>query len=191
MASTPADWLELPSARPYAFRFPLATTALIIIDVQRDFVDPGGFGSIQCGDDAVFSKARAIVPAIVSLLELFRSADAHVIHTREGHQPDLADLPAAKKLRQINAPEGHHSMGIGDKGPMGRLLVRGEYGHDVIDELTPWPGELVVDKPGKGSFFGTQFHRELLARGITHLLFTGVTTEYVSLNRDKMVAKQF
>ncbi|KAK0648027.1 glutamyl-tRNA amidotransferase subunit A [Cercophora newfieldiana] len=176
MATRP-DLLSLPNARPYAFQFPLATTALIIIDIQRDFVDPGGFGEIQCGNDEIFSRARAIVPTVKKVLDAFRSAGAHVIHTREGHQPDLADLPASKRLRQISAPNGHHTLGIGDQGPMGRLLVRGEYGHDIIDELTPWPGEIVIDKPGKGSFWGTDIHRILLSRGITHLLFAGVTTE--------------
>ncbi|KAK3319512.1 glutamyl-tRNA amidotransferase subunit A [Cercophora scortea] len=169
--------LSLPNARPYAFQFPLATTALIIIDIQRDFVDPGGFGSVQCGNDEVFSKARAIVPTVKRVLDVFRAVGGHVIHTREGHQPDLADLPAAKRLRQVSSPHGHHTMGIGDQGPMGRLLVRGEYGHDIVDELTPWPGETVIDKPGKGAFFGTNIHRVLLARGITHIVFTGVTTE--------------
>ncbi|KAK4208000.1 putative hydrolase [Rhypophila decipiens] len=169
--------LSLPNARPYAFEFPLSRTALVIIDIQRDFVDPGGFGSIQCGSDEIFSRARAIVPTVKKVLDIFRSFGGHVIHTREGHQPDLADLPAAKKLRQISNPYGHHTMGIGDQGPMGRLLVRGEYGHDIVDELTPWPGETVIDKPGKGSFWGTSIHRQLLARGVTHLLFAGVTTE--------------
>ncbi|KAK4221798.1 putative hydrolase [Podospora fimiseda] len=172
-----ATVFTLPNAKPYAFEFPLSTTALIIIDIQRDFVDPKGFGSIQCGNDKIFSKARTIVPTVKKVLDLFRSLGGHVIHTREGHQSDLADLPAAKKLRQISAPNGHHTMGIGDQGPMGRLLVRGEYGHDIVDELTPWPGETVIDKPGKGSFWGTSIHRVLLAQGITHLLFTGVTTE--------------
>lgn len=175
--ATADQHFRLPSARPYAYEFPVATTALIIIDIQRDFVDPGGFGSVQCGNDAVFSKARSIVPAVQKVLDVFRSVNGHVIHTREGHQPDLADLPPSKKLRQISAPSGHHTLGIGDKGPMGRLLVRGEYGHDIIDELTPLPGEAVIDKPGKGSFWGTGLHRELLARSITHLLFAGVTTE--------------
>ncbi|OAG01390.1 glutamyl-tRNA amidotransferase subunit A [Paraphaeosphaeria sporulosa] len=175
--ATTDQYFRLPSARPYAYEFPFATTALIIIDIQRDFVDPGGFGSVQCGNDTVFSKARSIVPAVQKVLDIFRSVNGHVIHTREGHQADLADLPASKKLRQISAPSGHHTLGIGDNGPMGRLLVRGEYGHDIIDELTPFPGESVIDKPGKGSFWGTGLHRELLARGITHLLFAGVTTE--------------
>ncbi|KAM7205201.1 putative hydrolase [Naviculisporaceae sp. PSN 640] len=175
--STDSSLLSLARARPYAFEFPLSKTALVIIDIQRDFVDPGGFGSIQCGNDEIFSKARAIVPTVKKVLDIFRSAGGHVIHTREGHQPDLADLPAAKKLRQISNPNGHHNMGIGDQGPMGRLLVRGEYGHDIVDELTPWPGETVIDKPGKGSFWGTDIHRIFLARGVTHLLFAGVTTE--------------
>ncbi|KAK0653304.1 putative hydrolase [Cercophora samala] len=169
--------LTLPNAKPYALKCPAATTGLIIIDVQRDFVDPGGFGSIQCGNEAVFSRARAIVPGIKKLLDAFRSFGGHVIHTREGHDPSLADLPPAKQLRQISNPVGHHTLGIGDQGPMGKLLVRGEYGHDIVDELTPWPDETVVDKPGKGSFWGTNIHRVLLARGITHLIFTGVTTE--------------
>lgn len=169
--------ITLPNARPYAFRFPPASTALLIIDMQRDFLDPDGFGSIQCGDPGIFSTVRRIVPTVQRVLETCRALGLQVIHTREGHQPDLADLPAAKRLRQISAPDGHHTMGIGDRGPMGRLLIRGEYGHDIIDELTPRPGELVIDKPGKGSFWGTGFHRALLARGITHLLVTGVTTE--------------
>ena len=99
------------------------------------------------------------------------------MHTREGHLPDLSDLPASKRLRQTTAPNGHHTIGIGGPGPMGRLLVRGEYGHDIIDELRPLPGEVVIDKPGKGSFWETGYHRALLARGITHLLLAGVTTE--------------
>lgn len=177
MASIHLPSLSLSSARPYAFNFPLSTTGLIVIDVQRDFVDPGGFGAIQCGNEEIFLKARSIVPNIKKVLEVFRNINGHVIHTREGHQPDLADLPASKRLRQISAPTGHHTMGIGDQGPMGRLLVRGEYGHDIVDELTPWPGEVVIDKPGKGSFWGTNLHRVLLSRGITHLIFAGVTTE--------------
>lgn len=173
----PAVNMSLPNARPYSFNFPLATTAFIIIDMQRDFVDPNGFGSIQCGNPEIFASVRNIVPTVQAVLEVARSMGMQIIHTREGHRPDLSDLPTAKKLRQISAPNGHHTMGIGDKGPMGRLLVRGEWGHDIIDELTPQPGELVVDKPGKGSFWATGLHRSLLARGITHLIFAGVTTE--------------
>ncbi|RDW64138.1 hypothetical protein BP5796_10640 [Coleophoma crateriformis] len=172
----PARW-TLSTARPYAFSFPPATTALIIIDMQRDFVEDGGFGSIQCGNPEIFASVHDIVPTVQKVLEACRSCGVQVIHTREGHQPDLSDLPASKRLRQISAPHGHHTMGIGDQGPMGRLLVRGEYGHDIIDELRPLPDEPVIDKPGKGSFWATGLHRTLLARGITHILFAGVTTE--------------
>lgn len=175
LASLPK--LRLPNARPYPYTFPIASTALILIDLQRDFLDTGGFGDIQCGDRAIFKQVRKVVPVVQSVLDAFRTFNGHVIHTREGHRPNLADLPASKALRQISSPNGHHSMGIGEEGPMGRLLVRGEYGHDIVDELTPWPGEDVVDKPGKGSFWGTNLHRILLARGITHLIFAGVTTE--------------
>ena len=173
----PSTKMSLPNARPYTFTFPPATTALIIIDMQRDFVDPSGFGSIQCGNPEIFSAVRNIVPTLQKVLEVSRDMGLHIIHTREGHRPDLSDLPASKKLRQISAPNGHHTMGIGDQGPMGRLLVRGEWGHDIIDELRQLPGEPVIDKPGKGSYWGTGLHRALLARGITHILFSGVTTE--------------
>jgi nicotinamidase-related amidase len=173
----PAAQLSFPNARPYAFKFPPTTTALIIIDMQRDFVDPNGFGSIQCGNAEIFASVRNIVPTVRKVLEVSRSMGLQVIHTREGHRPDLSDLPAAKRLRQVSAPNGHHTMGIGDQGPMGRLLVRGEWGHDIVDELRPLPDEVVIDKPGKGSYWGTELHRILLARGITHLLFAGVTTE--------------
>ncbi|KAK4504969.1 hypothetical protein PRZ48_002932 [Zasmidium cellare] len=169
--------MELLSARPYAFKFRPESTALIIIDMQRDFVDYNGFGMIQCGNDEIFKKVRDIVPRCQRALVAARAMGLYVVHTREGHKPDLSDLPPSKKLRQISAPSGHHTMGIGDQGPMGRLLVRGEYGHDIIDELKPIPGEVVIDKPGKGSMWDTTLHRSLLARGITHLLFAGVTTE--------------
>ncbi|KXT05868.1 hypothetical protein AC579_4377 [Pseudocercospora musae] len=172
-----AATMELPSARPYPYKFPQESTALVIIDMQRDFVDFNGFGMIQCGNDEIFKKVRNIVPRTRKALEAARALGLQVIHTREGHKPDLSDLPASKRLRQISAPSGHHTMTIGDQGPMGRLLVRGEYGHDIIDELTPIPGEPVIDKPGKGSMWDTSLHRTLLARGITHLLFAGVTTE--------------
>jgi nicotinamidase-related amidase len=169
--------ISLSSARPYAFTFPVSTTALLIIDMQRDFLDPAGFGAIQCGNDTIHSAVRTIVPTVQNVLAASRSIGLTIIHTREGHLPDLSDLPASKKLRQVSAPGGHHTMGIGDQGPMGRLLVRGEWGHDIIDELTPHEDEVVIDKPGKGSFWKTDLHRVLLARGITHLLIAGVTTE--------------
>jgi nicotinamidase-related amidase len=173
----PTIKLSFPNARPYSFNFPLATTAFIIIDMQRDFLHPNGFGSIQCGDPEIFASVSKIVQTVQKVLGVARSIGMQVIHTREGHRSDLSDLHAAKRLRQMSAPNGHHMMGIGDKGPMGRLLVRDEWGHDIIDELQPHPGEPVIDKPGKGSFWNTGFHRVLLARGITHLIFAGVTTE--------------
>jgi nicotinamidase-related amidase len=169
--------MELSNAIPYVFQFRPESTALVIIDMQRDFLEPGGFGSIQCGDDTVFNSVRKIVPVVQRVLEASRKLGLYVMHTREGHFPDLSDLPASKRLRQMNAPNGHHTIGIGETGPMGRLLIRGEYGHDIIDELRPLPGEVVIDKPGKGSFWRTDFHRSLLNRGITHLLLAGVTTE--------------
>ncbi|KAM0263950.1 hypothetical protein ACHAQJ_000985 [Trichoderma viride] len=174
---TPEIKLSLSNARPYAFGFPIATTALVIIDMQRDFLDPNGFGSIVCGNPAIFSSVRKIVPNIQRALEAARSVGMHIIHTREGHLPNLSDLPAAKKIRQVRAPNSDQSMGIGDEGRMGKLLVRGERGHNIIDELKPYVGEPIIDKPGKGSFWGTGFHRLLLARGITHLILAGVTTE--------------
>ncbi|KAK4556247.1 hypothetical protein LTR86_006391 [Recurvomyces mirabilis] len=169
--------MELAPARPYAFKFRPESTALLIIDMQRDFLDPNGFGAIQCGNDEVFASVRSIVPRTKEILRKVREMGMHVLHTREGHQPDLSDLPPAKRLRQTSAPSGHHTIGIGDQGPMGRLLIRGESGHDIIDDLKPHPGEVVIDKPGKGSFWDTTLHRALLARGITHLLIAGVTTE--------------
>lgn len=171
--------LSLSNARPYGFTFLLATTAFIVIDMQRDFLDLDGFGSIVCGNPAIFSSVRKIVPNVQRALEAARSLGLHVIYTREGHLPNLSDLPAAKRSRQSSAPNGNQSMGIGDEGPMGKLLVRGERGHNIINQLKPYPGEPIIDKPGKGSFWGTGFHRLLLARGITHLILTGVTTEYV------------
>src|SRR6266516_6063940 len=119
-------------AEPYQFEFDPRTTALLIIDMQRDFVDPGGFGE-ALGNDV--SLLRAAVPPTARALEAAREAGLFVVHTREGHRPDLADCPPAKKAR------GRLAAGIGDRGPMGRILVRGEYGHDVVDELKPAPGE--------------------------------------------------
>jgi nicotinamidase-related amidase len=168
---------SLPTAKPYAFKFDARRTALVIIDVQKDFVDPFGFGSIQCGSPEIFAGVRSVVRQIKTVLDASRSLGIHIVHTREGHLPDLSDLTASKRYRQINNLSGHHSLGIGEQGPMGRLLVRGEYGHSIVDELTPWPNETIVDKSGKGSFWATDLHRKLMARGITHLLFAGVTTE--------------
>jgi nicotinamidase-related amidase len=155
-------------AEPYEFAFAPSTTALVIIDMQRDFVDPGGFGEALGNDVSLLRKAIAPTKRV---LDAARKRRLLVIHTREGHRPDLADLPEAKKLR------GHLKTGIGDAGPMGRILVRGEYGHDIIDELKPAPGEPVVDKPGKGAFYATDLGSMLRNRGIRQLVVCGVTTE--------------
>ena len=163
-------------AKPYDFSFPPHKTALIIIDMQRDFLLDGGYGSIEAGGslDAV---QGAIAPT-KKILDLFRQAGLAVFHTREGHKPDLSDCPSSKLNRQVMAPGNvQHSKVIGDEGTMGRLLIRGEYGHDFVDELKPWPNEVVIDKPGKGAFWNTDLMDRLLAKQITHLLFSGVTTE--------------
>jgi nicotinamidase-related amidase len=156
------------NAEPYAFQFELGTTALVMIDFQRDFVDPGGFGE-ALGNDV--SLLRRAVPPARQVLERARAAGMLVVHTREGHRPDLADCPPAKKAR------GRLKAGIGDPGPMGRILVRGEYGHDIVKELAPAPGEPVVDKPGKGAFYATDLHAILANRNIAQLVVCGVTTE--------------
>ncbi len=155
-------------AEPYGYSMHPQTTALIIIDMQRDFLEPGGFGH-ALGNDV--SLLRDAIEPIRRVLEACRAAGMLVIHTREGHRPDLADLPAAKRRR------GRFATGIGDPGPMGRILVRGEDGHDIIPELAPAPGEPVLDKPGKGAFFATDLEPMLRARGIAHLVVCGVTTE--------------
>ena len=156
------------NAEPYEFEFTLEKTALVMIDFQRDFVYPGGFGESLGNDTSMLLKA--VKPA-QKVLEACRAAGMFVIHTREGHRADLSDLPKAKKERG-NAP-----LQIGDKGSMGRLLVRGEYGHGIVDELLPIEGEPVVDKPGKGAFYATDMDTILRMRGIEKLIFTGVTTE--------------
>jgi nicotinamidase-related amidase len=155
-------------AEPYEFEFEPRSCALVIIDMQRDFVDPGGFGEALGNDVSLLRKAIAPTQKV---LEAARKRKMLVIHTREGHRPDLSDLPQSKKLR------GHLKTGIGDKGPMGRILVRGEYGHDIVDDLKPAPGEPVVDKPGKGAFYATDLDSMLHNRGIRSLVVCGVTTE--------------
>ena len=162
-----SEALSVP-AEPYAYTFDPATTALIIIDMQRDFVEPGGFGE-TLGNDV--SLLRGVIAPLEQMLATARAAGLMVIHTREGHRPDLTDCPPAKLRR------GSPSQRIGDPGPKGRILIRGEYGHDIIDELKPLPGEVVVDKSGKGSFYETGLGELLAGRGITSLLVAGVTTE--------------
>ena len=156
------------AADPYPFRFTPARTALLIIDMQRDFLESGGFGEMLGND---IGQLRRTIAPNRRLLAAWRSAGLAVLHTREGHRPDLADLPPAKKARGCGVRT------IGDAGPMGRILVRGEPGHDIIPELAPVPGEPVIDKPGKGAFFATDLHAILQNRGIERLVVTGVTTE--------------
>jgi nicotinamidase-related amidase len=159
---------EVVQAAPYPFEFSVADTALVLIDMQRDFVEPGGFGE-SLGNDV--GRLRAVVPVLQEVLAAGRAAGMLVIHTREGHLPDLSDCPPSKLRR------GRPSMRIGDPGPNGRILIRGEAGHDIIDELYPIDGEPVVDKPGKGAFYATGFGDLLAQHGITRLVVTGVTTE--------------
>jgi nicotinamidase-related amidase len=156
------------NAEPYEFEFDPRTTALVMIDFQRDFVDPGGFGE-ALGNDVSLLR-RAVAPA-ARVLEVARAIGMLVVHTREGHRPDLADCPPTKRAR------GRLKAGIGDPGPMGRILVRGEYGHDIVKELAPVTGEPVVDKPGKGAFYATDLQAILTHRAIMQLVVCGVTTE--------------
>ena len=156
------------NARPFAFELPAGRCALVVIDMQRDFIEPGGFGE-SLGNDVSLLRA-AVAPTRV-LLEAWRARGWPVVHTREGHRPDLSDCPAAKRER------GHPSRRIGDPGPMGRLLVRGEPGCEIVPELAPVAGEIVIDKPGKGAFHATGLQQALQALGVTHLVFAGVTTE--------------
>ena len=155
-------------AVPYAYSYPPARTALVVIDMQRDFIEPGGFGAALGNDVTQLSR---IVPAVAALLAFAREHDMLVVHTRESHLPDLSDCPPAKRLR------GNPGMRIGDSGAMGRILVRGEPGNQIVAELAPLPGEIVIDKPGKGAFYATGLQAMLAERGISHLLLAGVTTE--------------
>jgi nicotinamidase-related amidase len=159
--------MEIP-ADPYPYRCDPARLALLIIDMQRDFVEPGGFGEVLGNDVALL---RRVIAPTQRVLAAARAYGMCVVHTREGHRPDLADCPPAKRRR------GNLPRGIGDIGPMGRILVRGERGHDIVDELAPLPGEIVVDKPGKGAFFATDLDMVLRNRGIESLIVCGVTTE--------------
>ncbi|CAZ90214.1 putative Isochorismatase hydrolase [Thiomonas arsenitoxydans] len=155
-------------ARPGPFACDLRNTALVLIDMQRDFIEPGGFGE-TLGND-VGQLAQAVEPA-ARLLAWARTYGLLVVHTRESHAPDLSDCPPAKRCR------GEPSLRIGDMGPMGRVLVRGEPGNAIIDALQPIAGEVELDKPGKGAFYDTGLQEILQRRAITHLIFGGVTTE--------------
>jgi nicotinamidase-related amidase len=155
-------------ARPYDYTFEPARTAVVMIDMQRDFLEPGGFGAML-GNDV--SKLRPIVPACARLLALARTNRMTVIHTQEAHDAELADCPPSKRAR------GKLACGIGDAGPLGRVLVAGEPGAGFVPELQPQAGDIVLRKPGKGAFCATGLDGILHAQGITHLLIGGVTTE--------------
>jgi nicotinamidase-related amidase len=159
--------LELP-AQPFTYRFSPPHTALVIIDMQRNFLERGGFGE-SLGNDV--TRLQTIVPALQKVLETWRKHGLTVIHTREVHKPDLSDCPPAKRNR------GEPSLRIGDVGPMGRILVDGEASSEIIPDLLPIQNELVINKPGKGAFYNTPLHYYLQEHGISPLIVTGVTTE--------------
>lgn len=159
--------ISVPS-RPYPYDLDPAHTALVVIDMQRDFIERGGFGD-SLGNDV--ARLEAIIPTTAALIALFRREGWPVIHTREAHKPDLSDCPPSKIRR------GNPSLHIGETGAMGRLLVAGEPGNQIVEALAPVAGEIVIDKPGKGMFWATGLHEQLKALGITHLVLAGVTTE--------------
>lgn len=155
-------------AQPYDFDLDLPRAALLIIDMQRDFVEPGGFGEMLGND---ISQLRPSIEPLKALLAAARQAGLFVMHTREGHKPDLSDLHLSKKVR------GRGTTTIGDEGPMGRILIIGEQGHDIIPELYPLAGEPVIDKPGKGAFYNTELADIVAEKGLKQLIVCGVTTE--------------
>jgi nicotinamidase-related amidase len=161
-----------PYAWPYDGDLRPENTALIVIDMQIDFCGPGGYVD-KMGYDLTLT--RAPIEPIKTLMARLRTLGFHIIHTREGHRPDLADLPANKRWRSRQC--GTDGVGIGDIGPCGRILVRGEPGWEIIDELAPLPGEAIIDKPGKGSFYATDLDLLLHTRGIRNLMLAGITTD--------------
>jgi nicotinamidase-related amidase len=160
--------MAILQAQPFDFEIDKSAIALVMIDMQRDFIEPGGFGE-TLGNDV--SLLRAIIPKSKELLNGFRAHNLPIIHTRECHKPDLSDLPDAKRDR------GNPDLRIGDEGPMGRILVSGQDGADIIPELYPIAGEIVIDKPGKGAFYKTDLQDTLDKLSIKQIVFAGVTTE--------------
>jgi nicotinamidase-related amidase len=155
-------------AEPYPFLLEPDSTALVIIDMQRDFLLPGGFGALLGNDVTLLTK---VIEPLAAVLAAARATGMLVIHTREGHRPDLSDCPPSKLAR------GHLDTPIGSEGPNGRILVRGEEGHGIVEELAPIEGEVILDKPGKGAFYATDLELMLRNSRITSLVVTGVTTE--------------
>jgi nicotinamidase-related amidase len=156
------------AAKPFSFPFNYDSIALIVIDMQRDFAEPGGFGE-SLGNDV--SRVQAIIPTVKRLIDGFRTHKLRVIHTMECHRPDLSDCPPAKRDR------GEPKLRIGDVGPMGRVLIAGEPGTAILTELEPVAGEIVIEKPGKGAFYATSLQEDLKRLGARQLVFAGVTTE--------------
>ncbi len=163
-----ADQIVTIQAEPTDVSVELAKTAIVVIDMQKDFLYEGGYGQSLGNDPTILH--RTIKP-VANLLEAARSAGMEIVHTREGHEPDLSDCPPTKLMRW---PEGRR---IGDDGPMGRILIRGEKGHQIIDEVAPIDGERIVDKPGKDAFYATDLDEYLKGKGIVSILFAGVTTD--------------
>lgn len=155
-------------AKPYEYNFETSKTALIVIDMQKDFCTHGGFGELLGND---LTEVIKIIPNVQRVIEFCREKGIMIIYTREGHLPDLSDCPKSKLERTRKG-----GAGIGDMGPMGRIMIRGEEGNSIIEELSPRDDDIEIDKPGKGAFYKTNLEDVLIEHGIENLLFTGVTT---------------